>query len=95
LITQAFLIVILIFVNAIFVVTEYAIIRIRLVELNALVNKGNLRAIRAKGVISELDKYISATQLGITFVNLMLGWVGEDIFIQLLQPVFHSAKLWL
>ncbi len=92
-ITQAILILILILVNALFVVTEYAIIRVRSAELDTLANKGNIRAIRAKGVINSLDKYISATQLGITFVNLMLGWVGEDIFIKLLQPMFIALGI--
>ncbi len=87
-ITQALLIIILILVNAVFVVTEYAIIRVRTAELDALIAGGNVKAKRAKSVISQLDRYISATQLGITFVNLLLGWVGEDIFIHLLQPVF-------
>jgi len=93
LITQAILILVLILANAVFVVIEYAIIRVRSAELDTLVNNGNLRAIRAKGVISELDKYISATQLGITFVNLMIGWVGEDIFIKLLHPLFTSIGI--
>lgn len=81
---------VLILVNAIFVVTEYAIIRVRTAEIDNLVSKGNTRAKLAKTIISDLDKYISATQLGITFVNLLLGWVGEDIFIHLLEPVFIS-----
>lgn len=89
-VTQGLFILILILVNAIFVLIEYAIIRVRSAEIDSLVNKGNLRAIRAKVVINNLDKYISATQLGITFINLLLGWVGEDIFIQLLQPFFLS-----
>lgn len=86
--TQFLLIAVLILVNAVFVVTEYAIIRVRSAEIDALAVKGNLRAMRAKTVIKDLDRYISATQLGITFVNLLLGWVGEDVFIHLLEPVF-------
>lgn len=91
--TQALLIFVLILVNAIFVVTEYAIIRVRTAEIDNLVSKGNTRAKLAKTIISDLDKYISATQLGITFVNLLLGWVGEDIFIHLLEPVFISLGI--
>jgi len=93
LITQLLLILILILVNAIFVVTEYAIIRVRKTELDALIEGGNLKAKRTRLVIDNLDKYISATQLGITFVNLLLGWVGEDVFIHMLQPVFVALGL--
>lgn len=91
--TQALFIFVLILVNAIFVVTEYAIIRVRTAEIDALIRKGNVRAKLAKTIITDLDRYISATQLGITFVNLLLGWVGEDIFINLLQPVFISLGI--
>lgn len=90
---QLILIVALILVNAIFVVTEYAIIRVRSAEIDALAYKGNIRAIRAKTVIKDLDKYISATQLGITFVNLLLGWVGEDVFVQMLEPFFLNLGI--
>jgi len=93
LLTQALFIFVLILVNAIFVVTEYAIIRVRTAEIDALIRKGNVRAKLAKTIITDLDRYISATQLGITFVNLLLGWVGEDIFINLLQPVFISLGI--
>jgi CBS domain containing-hemolysin-like protein len=90
---QGLLILILIAVNAVFVIAEYAIVRVRSTELDVLAEKGNLRAKNAKKVITELDRYISATQLGITFVNLLLGWIGEDIFIHLLQPVFQSIGI--
>ena len=91
--TQSIFILILILVNAIFVVTEYAIIRVRSAEIDALAGKGNLRAIRAKGIITDLDKYISATQLGITFVNLLIGWAGEDIFINIMHPFFIALGI--
>jgi CBS domain containing-hemolysin-like protein len=91
--SQLILIFVLILVNAVFVVTEYAIVRVRSSEIDALIKRGNLRAKGAKEVLNNLDRYISATQLGITFVNLLLGWVGEDIFIGMLHPVFLSLGI--
>jgi CBS domain containing-hemolysin-like protein len=91
--SQLILIFVLILVNAVFVVTEYAIVRVRSSEIDALIKRGNLRAKGAREVLNQLDRYISATQLGITFVNLLLGWVGEDIFIELLHPVFLSLGI--
>lgn len=90
---QALLIFALILVNAVFVIIEYAIVRVRSSEIEALINRGNVRAKKAKEVLKDLDRYISATQLGITFVNLLLGWVGEDIFIEMLQPFFISMGI--
>lgn len=77
-----------IFANALFVATEYAIVRIRSSELEALIKKGNVKVKSVKDIVSNLDKYISATQLGITIVNLLLGWIGEDVFTTILLPVF-------
>lgn len=78
----------LIFFNALFVATEYAIVRVRSSEIEALIRKGNTRVRDVKIIISDLDRYISATQLGITVVNLLLGWIGEDIFVNALGPFF-------
>lgn len=78
----------LIFFNALFVATEYAIVRVRSSEIEALIRKGNTRVGDVKIIITDLDRYISATQLGITIVNLLLGWLGEDIFVNALGPFF-------
>lgn len=78
----------LIFFNALFVATEYAIVRVRSSEIEALIRKGVTRVGDVKIIITDLEKYISATQLGITIVNLLLGWIGEDIFVNALGPVF-------
>jgi len=90
---QLIFIFILIAVNALFVLSEYAIVRVREIELDTLIKQGSRRAKLAKEVISRLDKYISATQLGITFVNLLIGWIGEDVFVRILNPVFDSIGL--
>lgn len=79
----------LIFFNALFVLTEYAIVRVRTSEIEALIRKGNTRVKDVKIITDDITKYISATQLGITVVNLLLGWIGEDIFIGALGPLFE------
>lgn len=85
---DAFLIATLIIVNALFVAAEFALVRVRSTELDAIINKGNKQAKLSKKIIEDINSYISATQLGITIVNLTLGWVGEDVFTRLLYPVF-------
>ena len=52
---------------------------------------GNVDAARAREVVSHLEQYLSAFQLGITMVSLGLGWVGEEAFTGLLQPVLVAA----
>jgi CBS domain containing-hemolysin-like protein len=41
----------------------------------------------ARHMITHLDAYLSATQLGITLASLALGWIGEPAFSWVLEPV--------
>lgn len=90
---EILLIFMLVFVNALFVATEYAIVRTRTTELEPLISKGSSNAKITKQILTELQSYISACQLGITIVNLLLGWIGEDVFFGLLSPLFDYFSL--
>ncbi|BBP91915.1 hypothetical protein BsIDN1_55330 [Bacillus safensis] len=48
-----------------FVVTEFAIVKIRGSKINQLIESGDKRAIHVQKLISNLDEYLSACQLGI------------------------------
>lgn len=87
------IIAILIAFTAFFVASEFAIIRIRSSRIDQLIEEGNTRAISAKNVISNLDEYLSACQLGITITALGLGWLGESTLERLLQPLFEKMQL--
>jgi magnesium and cobalt exporter, CNNM family len=78
----------LVFMNGFFVAAEFALVKIRLSQLEALAEEGNTRAAKAQSVVGDLDAYLSACQLGITLASLGLGWVGEPFLAQVLQPVF-------
>lgn len=84
---------ILIAATAFFVATEFAIVKVRTTKIDQLVAEGNKSAIRAKKVISNLDEYLSACQLGITITALGLGWLGEPTFEILLHPIFEFFGL--
>src|ERR1700732_4075781 len=73
--------------NGFFVACEFAIVKVRASQLDALAEEGNARAIFAKHVRAHLDAYLSATQLGITLASLALGWIGEPAFSWLIEPV--------
>ena len=47
----------------------------------------------ARQVISNLDAYLSACQLGITLASLGLGWVGEPFLARIIQPLFAMASI--
>jgi CBS domain containing-hemolysin-like protein len=82
-------IVALVFLNGFFVAAEFALVKIRMSQLEALAEEGNTRAAKAQPVAGDLDAYLSACQLGITLASLGLGWVGEPFMAQLLQPAFR------
>jgi CBS domain containing-hemolysin-like protein len=85
---QLIVVFILVFLNAFFVAAEFAMVRIRSSRLSQLVEEGNPKATVAQQVISHLDAYLSATQLGITLASLGLGWLGEPTIAKLIdQPL--------
>jgi CBS domain containing-hemolysin-like protein len=79
-----------VFLNGFFVAAEFAMIKIRLTQIEPLAAKGNRRARMAREIITHLDRYLSATQLGITMASLALGWLGEPLIADELLPLFQS-----
>jgi len=75
--TAIYSIVVLLLANAFFVAAEYAFVRVRATQLQELVGAGSLRAKKAAHIVTDLDSYISAIQLGVTLASLGLGFVGE------------------
>jgi CBS domain containing-hemolysin-like protein len=80
----------LVLTNGFFVAAEFALIRVRETQLDALVGRGQRRAKMALHIVRNLNSYLSATQLGITMASLGLGWIGEPVFTTLLSPLLIS-----
>jgi len=78
----------LVALNGFFVAAEFAIVKVRGSQLDALVESGEKRATFARHVTVHLDAYLSATQLGITLSSLALGWVGEPFLARMVEPIF-------
>lgn len=67
--------------------------KVRKSRIDQLANEGNKQAILARKVISNLDVYLSACQLGITITSLGLGWLGEPTVEHLLKPLFEKINI--
>ncbi len=78
----------LILANAFFVAAEFALVSVRRTRIEELVAQGNATARTVRHVIHEPDRFIAATQLGITIASLALGWIGEPAVAHLIEPVF-------
>ncbi|MGG1519663.1 hemolysin family protein [Paenibacillus oryzisoli] len=88
------LVVVLVLLNGFFVAAEFALVKVRQSRLQQLVNEGSGKAKYASKVTSQLDTYLSATQLGITLASLGLGWIGEPAVSELImEPLFHMLGL--
>ncbi len=81
----------LVFLNGFFVAAEFAIVKVRSSQI--ALEKGTLAKEAAKSIVSNLDGYLAATQLGITLASLGLGWVGEDVVSKIVLDIMSSLGL--
>lgn len=82
-----------VFLNGFFVAAEFAIVKVRATQIEPLAAKGNRRAKIANELITHLDAYLSATQLGITIASLALGWLGEPYVARTIRPLFEGLNI--
>ena len=83
----------LVFLNGFFVAAEFAIVKVRMSQIEIQKNAGKATIAAAKKVVSNLDGYLAATQLGITIASLGLGWLGEEVFTKIILSSFDLLGL--
>ena len=93
LVLKLLVIAVLVLLNAFFVGSEFAIVKVRSTQLEPLIEEGNARAKLAGEITSNLDAYLSACQLGVTLSSLALGWLGEPFLARMLTPFFALAGI--
>jgi CBS domain containing-hemolysin-like protein len=81
---------VLIVSNGYFVSAEFALVTVRWTRIEELAARGRVGARAAKHALEHLDDAIAATQLGITFASLALGWLGEPALAHLVEPLFRG-----
>ncbi|WML26659.1 hemolysin family protein [Neobacillus sp. OS1-33] len=92
-ISNLLIIALLIAFTAFFVAYEFAIVKVRGTRIDQLVSEGNKNAIAAKTIVTNLDEYLSACQLGITVTALGLGWLGEPTVEHILHPLLSYFNM--
>src|SRR3972149_3760085 len=63
--------------NGFFVAAEFALVSVRRTRVDELIQQGKSGAAEIKRALDDPDRFIAATQLGITIASLGLGWLGE------------------
>ncbi|MEO7996002.1 MAG: hemolysin family protein [Gemmatimonadaceae bacterium] len=93
----------LVLMNAFFVAAEFALVAVRRSKIDQMAAEGDRSAVIVQKALTHLDRYISATQLGITLASLALGWIGEPalailvdrmlalVGVQLEEGIVHSG----
>jgi CBS domain containing-hemolysin-like protein len=82
-------VVLLVILNAFFVVAEFAIVKVRDTRIAELKAMGSRRAAVADHIVNHLDAYLSATQLGVTVASMGLGWLGASAFSEVFDVAMN------
>jgi CBS domain containing-hemolysin-like protein len=77
----------LVLLNGFFVAAEFALVGARKSKLQEMADAGDRLSRLAIRAVENLDRYISATQLGITIASLALGWVGEPVVAAMIDSL--------
>ena len=83
------MVLVLVLLNAFFVAAEFALVAVRRSRIDQMAAEGDRSALVVQRALQQLDRYISATQLGITLASLALGWIGEPAFAVLVDRALH------
>ena len=77
--------VVLIAINAFFVIAEYALVRSRRTRLELMREEGVRGAALALEQLGNINEYISAVQIGVTMTSIGIGALGEPALADILK----------
>ena len=80
--------------NAMFVMSELAIVSARKVRLQQLANQGNTRAKAAFDLASSPTEFLGTVQVGITLVTIIAGAYGEQMIYKRIYPLLNFIPLY-
>ena len=64
-------------INGLFVLIEYAVVRVRSSRIEVLARRGSTRALTVQAILGSLDRYLAAIQVALTVISLALGSTAE------------------
>ena len=77
----------LVLANGFFVAAEFSLVSVRRTRIEELARQGRPAAPPVKRALRDPDRFIAATQLGITIASLGLGWLGEPALTRFIEPL--------
>ncbi len=76
--------------NAFFAAAEYALLSVRRTRLEQWAREGKAGARLAQTLLADIGLLIAGTQLGVTVVSLLMGWLGEGIMADAIQHALQG-----
>ena len=90
---EIFILLVLIFINGLFVMSEIALVSVRKTRLESLAEKGDVRAKKALELANNPEIFLSAAQIGITLIAILTGVYSGEKFSNYLQPYLEKITL--
>lgn len=90
---EILILLILIFVNALFVISEIALVSVRKGRLEAMSNKGDEKAKAALDLAENPEKFLSTAQIGITLISILTGVYSGEKFSKNLKPIVEQIEV--
>lgn len=84
------LILLLIFLNGVFAMSEMAVVSARKVRLQQLGERGNSGAAKALELAEQPTRFLSTIQVGITSIGILTGALGEEAIAKPILPYLQS-----
>ena len=87
---EIFILLVLIFINGLFVMSEIALVSVRKSRLESMAEKGDEKARKALELSNNPEVFLSAAQIGITLIAILTGVYSGDKFSVYLIPFFEQ-----
>jgi len=87
---EIFILLVLIFINGLFVMSEIALVSVRKSRLESMAEKGDEKARKALELSNNPEVFLSAAQIGITLIAILTGVYSGDRFSVYLIPFFEQ-----
>ncbi len=76
--------------NGFFVAAEFALVAARRTRIDTMAQGGDRRAVTVQKAFADLNRQLSAAQLGITVASILLGYIAEETVAVLLHDWFAA-----
>lgn len=84
------LVILLVALNGFFTTAEFATVKIRPTQMEALIANGDKRAEAVKYIQKHIEEFLSVCQVGITLASVGLGFVGEPAFAEIVSSILEK-----